>query len=123
MAGVMIVDDEEDILSLYSEMMGVFGHEVLASATNGEEAVNRYRDLEKKPDLIIIDQQMPLKNGLDTATEILSMNPDEKIVFVSADSSVRKDALNIGVVEFLEKPFPLQAFRDMLNRYEKEEEG
>jgi two-component system, chemotaxis family, chemotaxis protein CheY len=116
MARIMLVEDEEELLSLYSELMELFGHEIIASVSNGDEAIHAYADMEKKPDLIILDHRMPVRNGLETAMEILSQDPDEKIIFVSADSSVREAALEIGVLDFLEKPFVLQKLQDSLNR-------
>jgi two-component system chemotaxis response regulator CheY len=116
MARIMIVDDETELLSLYSEMLKVFGHEILAAVSNGEEALKAYRELETKPDLIILDHRMPLRNGLETASEILNMDPDEKIVFISADSTIKKAALDMGAIEFLEKPFVLKTLKETVNR-------
>ncbi|HHD15400.1 MAG TPA: response regulator [Euryarchaeota archaeon] len=116
MARVMIVDDETELLALYSEMLTVFGHEIIAAVTNGEEAIKKYEELKTKPDLIILDHRMPIRNGLETAAEILSQDPDEKIIFISADSSIRKAALDIGAIDFLEKPFVLKSLRDSVQR-------
>ena len=44
-----------------------------------------------KPDLIILDYHMPIKNGLDAAKEILEINPKQKIIFISADESMVTD--------------------------------
>ncbi|MBN1389996.1 MAG: response regulator [Candidatus Thermoplasmatota archaeon] len=114
MARIMVVEDEEELLSLYSEMMELFGHEIVAAATNGEEAIRAYDAMTEKPDLIILDHRMPVRNGLETAVEILKRDPHEKIVFVSADSTVKKAALEAGVIDFLEKPFVLQRLRDCM---------
>jgi CheY-like chemotaxis protein len=116
MARIMLVEDEEELLSLYSEVMELFGHEIVASVSNGEEAINAYNDMSEKPDLIILDHRMPVRNGLETAMEILGQDPDEKIIFVSADSSIKEKALEIGVLDFLEKPFVLQKLKDSLER-------
>lgn len=114
MARIMVVEDEEELLSLYSEMMEIFGYEIVAAATNGEEALKAYESMTEKPDLIILDHRMPVRNGLETAVEILKKDPDQKIVFVSADSTVKKAAMDLGVIDFLEKPFVLQKLRECI---------
>ncbi|MFX1254569.1 MAG: response regulator transcription factor [Promethearchaeota archaeon] len=43
-----------------------------------------------------MDYRMPHKNGLLVAREILRFNPNCKIVFISAESSIRTEALNMG---------------------------
>jgi CheY-like chemotaxis protein len=116
MAGIMIVDDERELLSLFSEMIRTFGHEIVATETNGERALTTYGDLKKRPDLVILDHRMPVRNGLETAMEMLNMDPDQKIIFISADSSVKSAALDLGVVDFLEKPFQLRSLRDSIQR-------
>ncbi|MCU0798894.1 MAG: response regulator [Candidatus Thermoplasmatota archaeon] len=116
MAGIMIVDDERELLSLFSEMIRTFGHDIVATETNGERALKTYGDLKKRPDLVILDHRMPVRNGLETAMEMLNMDPDQKIIFISADASVKRAALDLGVVDFLEKPFLLKALRDSIQK-------
>ena len=116
MANIMIVDDETELLTLYSEMLMVFGHTIVSAVPNGDEAIKDYMELEEKPDLIILDHRMPLRNGLETATAILNMDPDEKIIFISADPSIKRAALEIGAVEFLEKPFVLNDFKEIVQK-------
>jgi two-component system chemotaxis response regulator CheY len=71
---------------------------------NGEEALANFKNSSNEPDIILMDHRMPGKNGLETTKEILSINPQCKIIFVSADYTVRDRALEIGAVDFLEKP-------------------
>lgn len=47
---------------------------------------------------------MPSKNGIETTKDILKINPNSKIIFISADYSIRDQALEIGAIDFLEKP-------------------
>lgn len=115
MAKIMIVDDEEDLLSLYGEMVTLLGHELISTSTDGEDALKKFNDLEDHPDIIILDHRMPFRNGLETAKDILKVDPEEKIIFISADSSVRRAAIDIGVMVFLDKPFPLQLFKDTID--------
>jgi two-component system chemotaxis response regulator CheY len=116
MASIMIVDDERELLTLFSEMIRLFGHEILATETDGDRALEAYRGLKERPDILILDHRMPVRNGLETAMEVLNLDPDQKIIFISADSSIKRAALDIGAVDFLEKPFLLKALRDSIQR-------
>jgi CheY-like chemotaxis protein len=63
-----------------------------------------------QPDFVIMDHQMPVKDGIDTMKELLKTNPDLKIIFISGDKTVKNDALNLGAVSFIQKPFNMQTF-------------
>ena len=93
---------------LYEKALKVNGYHVLASAKNGEEAVTMYKSFSDKPDVILMDHRMPIRDGLSAAAEILEMNGHSKIIFASADKSVREEALSLGVLSFKDKPFTLQ---------------
>ena len=75
------------------------------SANNGEKAVNMFKSFSEKPNIILMDHRMPIKNGIDAAKEILTIDNNAKIVFVSADISVKNKALSIGAIKFIKKPF------------------
>ena len=67
----------------------------------------KFEALEKKPDLIIMDHRMPIKNGMEATKEILVLDPKAKVLFISADVSQEDKVQAIGAVGFLEKPFPM----------------
>lgn len=112
MLSIMIVDDEEVLHVLYGKLLEHKGHQVVASAYNGEEAVNVYRGLDPRPDLVLMDHRMPIRNGLEALGDILSMDGDAKIVFLTADASVAEQALEMGASDVLLKPFRM----DVLHR-------
>jgi CheY-like chemotaxis protein len=64
---VYIVDDDEFIRDMYSKKFGMEGFEV-ACAINGEEGLKLIR--KQKPDIVILDIQMPVKNGLEVLAEM-----------------------------------------------------
>jgi len=82
----------------------------LGAAKDGNEAVNMYNDFTNKPDVILMDHRMPIKNGIEASKEILSISTDNKpkIIFVSADKTIRELAFSIGVYSFKDKPFSLE---------------
>lgn len=86
-------------------MLELINIEVLGSAKNGAEAIEMYKALEEKPDIILMDYRMPIKNGIETTKELKAIDSESKILFASADSSIEHEALSIGAIGFLNKPF------------------
>ncbi len=84
------------------------GFQIIGIANNGDEAVKMYKDFSEKPEIILMDHRMPMKNGIETTKEILQISNHSKIIFASADNSIKKLALSIGAISFLEKPFELK---------------
>jgi two-component system chemotaxis response regulator CheY len=108
MVKIFIVDDDQALIKLYSLMLGGVGFEIIDVALNGKIAVEKYRRFPVKPDLILMDYRMPIKNGIDAMIEILQLNENEKIVFASADIDIREEALKSGACGFINKPFGME---------------
>ena len=81
-------------------VLKAYGFKVMGMAKNGEEAVEKYKNFNPKPDIIIMDHRMPIKNGIEATKEILQINDDVKVIFASADLSVEKFARSIGAISF-----------------------
>jgi DNA-binding NtrC family response regulator len=64
-----------------------------------------------------MDHRMPSKDGLTVTNEILSINPNCKIIFVSADYTVRDKALEIGAVDFIEKPIDFTSLFKIIEKH------
>ena len=105
MTSVLIVDDELFIVELYRDILQLRGYKVVGTAFDGEEAIRKYRSSDQQPDVIIMDHRMPVMNGVEATKEILRANPTQKVIFVSADVMVEKEARDAGAIEFLPKPF------------------
>lgn len=112
----MIVEDDLSLQRLYELMLKTYGFEVVCKASNGKEAVDSFEVLEFKPDIILMDHRMPVKNGIDTSIEILNLNSHARIIFTSADKTVKKRALSIGAASFIEKPFSIEELHKEINR-------
>ncbi len=97
-------------------MLTTFGFEVVDKANNGKEAIEKFMSLSIKPDVILMDHRMPVKNGIDTAIELLKINSHIKILFASADNSIKGRALEIGAVSFIGKPFTVIQLHAEINR-------
>jgi two-component system chemotaxis response regulator CheY len=81
------------------------GFHISGTAKNGIEAVELYKTCQNKPEIILMDHRMPLKNGLDAMKEIIQYDNSAKVIFTSADHVIEKEARREGAIEFLLKPF------------------
>ena len=118
-ATVFLVDDEKFIVELYRDILEANGHKVIEVASDGEEAVRKYKDLKEKPVVIIMDQRMPVKDGVSATQEILRMDPKATIFFGSADLHIEKEALAAGAKGFLLKPFRIEELLAAISDAEK----
>jgi FixJ family two-component response regulator len=61
-----------------------------------------------------MDHRMPVKDGLKATKEILSIEKKANIIFASADKTIKQEALKLGILGFLEKPFSLEVLIDYI---------
>jgi two-component system chemotaxis response regulator CheY len=92
------------------------GFNVAGMAKNGKEAIEIYKSLSIKPDVIIMDHRMPIMNGIEASKEILSYDEHAKIIFASADMTVKQQASSMGVISFKSKPFDI---KQLINNVKK----
>ncbi|MHA1934970.1 MAG: response regulator [Candidatus Thorarchaeota archaeon] len=114
MVSIFIIDDEAILHRLYKDVFAIKGHDVIADAYDGEEAVSTFMTLDPKPEVIILDHRMPNKDGLEAMKEILTAEPDARIVFISADANVREQAMKNGAVSFGLKPVTIRHMLDLV---------
>lgn len=70
--------------------------------------MRKYKEMKEKPVIIIMDQRMPVKDGMSATQEILKMDPAATIFFGSADLHIEKEAIAAGAKGFLLKPFRIE---------------
>lgn len=104
---ILIVDDSafmrrviKDILMKDNDL------EVIGHARNGKDALEKLADL--KPDVITLDVEMPIMDGIETLKQIINLYPNIPVVMLSGLTQLGADmtmkALEIGAVDFIEKP-------------------
>lgn len=106
-----MVDDDYAIRRLYELILEEAGLTRVKFARNGIEAVEIYKSLPEKPEIIIMDYRMPLMNGIEAMNEIKELHNGAKVIFVSADETIQERALSEGAVEFLKKPVDIYKFQ------------
>jgi CheY-like chemotaxis protein len=67
-----------------------------------------FKSFNHKPDIILMDHRMPVKDGIEATKEIFNIDQKVKVIFASADMSIKEIALSMGIVGFLSKPFSLE---------------
>ncbi|MFX0004534.1 MAG: response regulator [Candidatus Hodarchaeota archaeon] len=102
---VFIVDDDKNILRLYSLLCKFNGFKVVGKANNGIEAVEKLTNSIIRPDVILMDYHMPIINGIEASKLILNLDKSFKILMISADASIREEALSNGIIDFYEKSY------------------
>jgi two-component system, response regulator PdtaR len=101
---VLVAEDESLIRMDLVELLTELGYEVVAQVGDGQAAVDQTRAL--RPDVVLMDVAMPVRDGLSAAEEIMS-NDWAPVVMVTAFSQqdVVSRATDAGVLGFLVKPF------------------
>jgi DNA-binding NtrC family response regulator len=110
------VDDESDLVLLFSKMLELKGIPVCFKAYEGRDAVRQFRDHNPRPQVVLMDYRLPTINGIETMKEMLQVDEGTKFIFISADASVMEEALKNGAVMFLVKPVNM---KDVISAIEK----
>ncbi len=117
MVSIFIVDDDELIHKVLERLLAAAGFRVSAHAFNGAEAVEKFVQMNPRPDIILMDHRMPVMSGAAATREILALDPSSKILFVSADETVKDEAIAAGALDFLTKPIRSVVLFDMIKKY------
>lgn len=107
---LLVVDGDRALAAMLQRLFAGEGHTVLV-ASDGQEAVDQFHAA--APDLIILDLNLPRRDGLEVLKLLRSSGEDAPIVVLTARSSleVRVRALELGADDFLAKPFAISELR------------
>lgn len=116
MADILIVDDADFIRILLKDILSNNGHRVVGEASDGVEAILKYREL--KPDLVTMDIVMPRTNGIEAVKAIKSEDPHSRIVMISAlgQQKLVMESIRAGAKDFIIKPFNERTVVDIINK-------
>ncbi len=113
---ILIVDDALFMRNMLKDIFSKAGYEVVGEASNGVEAVERFRELQ--PDLVTMDIVMPLKSGIEALQEISRETPEARVVMCSAlgQDALVVEAIDAGARDFIMKPFQEAKVLDVVRR-------
>ncbi len=116
MARILVVDDAAFMRKVLGDALRGGGHDVVAEASNGSEAVTQFNDVH--PDLTTLDITMPETDGLTALREILATDPKAKVIMCSALGAEDKvlESIRIGAKDFVVKPFDAERVLEAINK-------
>src|SRR5512135_914731 len=104
MSKILIIDDDEVLLTLLQNLLKDEGYAILATA-DGPRGIALYK--EQHPDLVLLDLGLPSLNGLEVLREIHALDNEARIIIVTGYGSAEtvEVASRSGASDFINKPF------------------
>jgi two-component system chemotaxis response regulator CheY len=114
---LLIVDDALIMRKRIKDIAEKAGWEVAGEATNGEEAVKLYEQID--PDLVTLDIVMPKMDGVTALKQMMASDPEARVVMISAVDQREKltECIRHGAVDFIVKPFDADRLTKFFDRY------
>lgn len=111
---VLICDDSIFVRTKMKNYLKELGVKEVYEAANGQEAIDKYKEFQ--PTVAFIDIIMPVKSGIEAATEIVEFDKKAKVVMASSVGTQNhlKDAINAGAYEFLQKPISNEQLKKII---------
>ena len=118
-AVIAVVDDDEMVLTATRNALTEFGVKV-ETFTDGESFMNYVNEVEKVPDLILLDVKMPGMDGFEVMNKIKEIGGDigrVPVIFLTADTDdgTEQEGLNMGALDFIKKPIINEVLRVRVN--------
>ncbi|ACL21702.1 two component transcriptional regulator, LytTR family [Desulfitobacterium hafniense DCB-2] len=115
---VLIVEDDANMrLILKRALFGIPNVEVVGEAGNGTEAVGLAAELE--PHVIIMDVDLPGKDGVEASREILNISPDVFLVYATGHPEYMAEAFEMYAFDYLVKPYRMERLTQTITRIQK----
>jgi len=118
MIRTLVVDDDFMAVSVHREFLErISGFEVVGEATTGREARALVETL--RPDLVLLDIYLPDENGIELMRRLRASDSRVDVIAITSakDVDVLRDAMQLGVVHYIVKPFTFTTFRDRMETY------
>ncbi len=112
---ILIVDDEKNICLTLSQALEILEVET-DTALNGEEALTKLEN--KEFGLILLDLRMPGMDGMEVLRRVREIRPDIRIIILTAYGTIESavEAIKLGAVDFIQKPFSAEEIRELVSR-------
>ncbi len=114
---IMVVDDEDAIVGLFSDIFRSWGYEV-AAFTESQKALERFKAQPGVFKLMLTDQTMPKLTGTELAREVLTIRPDLPIILCTGYSELvdEKKAKDLKISGFLHKPVEIYKLSNLVQK-------
>jgi len=111
---ILIVDDNQTITTMLSQMLDLLGSYEIDVANNGYQAMDKM--LSFNPKLVILDLSMPGMSGQDTLIKIKEINPNTKVIIASAhdDDKTKDFCLRNGASGYITKPYTVEVVSNVI---------
>jgi two-component system chemotaxis response regulator CheY len=103
---VLVVDDSMFVTKQITQILTSEGFEVVATAENGEDGLEKYKELHPGVDLVTMDITMPKMDGVTALEKIIEFDKNARVVMISAlgKQDLVKQSLMIGAKNYIVKP-------------------
>ena len=103
---VMIVDDSMFVTKQISQILTSEGFDVVGTASDGQQGLEKYKELYPNVDLVTMDITMPKMDGVTALEKIIEFDKDARVIMISAlgKQDLVKKALLIGAKNYIVKP-------------------
>ncbi|HSN82648.1 MAG TPA: response regulator [Polyangiales bacterium] len=112
---ILLVDDEDVVRRSAGRVVRQSGHRVIF-ARSGSEAIRIYTETQPRPDLVLMDLNMPGMTGDQAFEELRALDPQAPVVFVSGywDTELERKLRSMGALGFVQKPYEAATLRDAI---------
>ncbi|MBN2510816.1 MAG: response regulator [Spirochaetales bacterium] len=103
---VLVVDDSMFVTKQISQILTSEGFEVVGSAKDGQEGLEKYKELYPNVDLVTMDITMPKMDGVTSLEKIIEFDKDARVIMISAlgKQDLVKKSLLLGAKNYIVKP-------------------
>jgi CheY-like chemotaxis protein len=117
---ILLIDDEPHVRKFLGLVVRGLGSPVVIEAGSGEEALRLYAA--ESPNLVLLDVNLPMMNGLEILAAILKQDPQAQVVMLTslANRQTIEECLKIGAIGYIRKDTPKEAILEELASYVSE---
>ena len=103
---VLVVDDSIFVAKQIGQILSSEGYEIVATAVDGKEGIDKYKELYPNVDIVTMDITMPRMDGIAALEQIMAFDKDAKVVMISAlgKEELVKKSLLLGAKNYIVKP-------------------
>lgn len=103
---VLVVDDSIFVAKQIGQILSSEGYEIVATAVDGKEGVDKYKDMFPNVDIVTMDITMPRMDGITALEQIMAFDKNAKVVMISAlgKEELVKKSLLLGAKNYIVKP-------------------